>query len=82
MTEESKRDISLTAPGSPEQSIKAQYEAFPYPVRDPADESHRLLKTIIDGIPSINHFVFGGKFDFSRKLRILVAGGGTGDTLI
>jgi 2-polyprenyl-3-methyl-5-hydroxy-6-metoxy-1,4-benzoquinol methylase len=67
---------------STEESVKEQYDAFPYPVRDPDDERRRLLKTILDSLPAINHFVFGGQFDFSTVLRILVAGGGTGDTLI
>ncbi|WP_397543564.1 methyltransferase [Roseovarius salis] len=63
-------------------AVKDQYEAFPYPERDPADESRRL----ITGSPSlpqeIDHFLFGGQRDWSRPLRILVAGGGTGDGLI
>ena len=62
--------------------VSAQYEAFPYPARDPADEAKRL----ITGSPShpleIDHFLFGGARDWSRPLRALVAGGGTGDALI
>lgn len=62
--------------------VKDQYEAFPYPERDPKDEAKRL----ISGSPShpleIDHFVFGGQRDWSTPLRVLVAGGGTGDGLI
>lgn len=62
--------------------VKDQYEAFPYPERDPRDEARRL----ITGSPSlpqeIDHFVFGGARDWTKPLRILVAGGGTGDGLI
>lgn len=62
--------------------VKDQYEAFPYPERDPADEAKRL----ITGSPSIpqelDHFVFAGQRDWSKPLRVLVAGGGTGDGLI
>ena len=62
--------------------VKAQYEAFPYPERDPKDEARRL----ITGSPShpleIDHFIYGGRRDWSRPLRALVAGGGTGDGLI
>lgn len=62
--------------------VKDQYEAYPYPERDPADEKKRL----IGGSPShpleIDHFVFAGKRDWSQPLRALVAGGGTGDGLI
>lgn len=63
-------------------SVKDQYEAFPYPARDPGDEARRL----ITGSPShpleIDHFLFAGRRDWSRPLRVLVAGGGTGDGLI
>jgi len=62
--------------------VTAQYEAYPYPERVPSDEGKRL----ITGSPShpleIDHFVFGGKRDWSKPLRALVAGGGTGDALI
>lgn len=62
--------------------VSEQYEAFPYPARDPADEAKRL----ITGSPShpleIDHFVFGGVRDWSKPFRALVAGGGTGDALI
>jgi SAM-dependent methyltransferase len=62
--------------------VSDQYEAFPYPERDPADEAKRL----ITGSPShpleIDHFLFGGARDWSQPLKALVAGGGTGDALI
>ncbi len=63
-------------------SVRDQYEAYPYPERNPADEKKRL----ITGSPShpleVDHFVFGGRRDWSKGTRILVAGGGTGDALI
>jgi len=62
--------------------VSEQYESFPYPERDPADEAKRL----VTGSPShpleIDHFLFGGARDWSKPLRALVAGGGTGDALI
>ncbi len=62
--------------------IIAQYDAYPYPARDPADEAKRL----ITGSPShpleIDHFLYAGHRDWSRPFRALVAGGGTGDALI
>lgn len=62
--------------------ITAQYETYPYPERDPADEGKRL----ITGSPSIptemDHWLWGGARDWSVPLRVLVAGGGTGDGLI
>ena len=63
-------------------TVKEQYEAFPYPERDPAEERTRL----ITGSPShpveLDHYVFAGKRDWRQPLRVLVAGGGTGDGLI
>ncbi|MGR3496968.1 class I SAM-dependent methyltransferase [Citreimonas sp.] len=63
-------------------SVTEQYEAYPYPERDPADEAKRLIV----GSPShpweIDHWLFGGRRDWSRPFRALVAGGGTGDGLI
>jgi SAM-dependent methyltransferase len=63
-------------------SLKAQYEALPYPRRDPAAERKRLIMTELERFSCLNHFVFGGKLDRSRPLRALVAGGGTGDAVI
>lgn len=62
--------------------VRDQYEAFPYPTRDPADEATRL----ITGSPSfpaeMDHCLWGGQRDWSQTLRVLVAGGGTGDGLV
>ena len=62
--------------------VQAQYEAYPYPERDPKDERKRL----VTGSPSLpvemDHWLWGGARDWSRPLRALVAGGGTGDALI
>ncbi len=62
--------------------VRRQYETYPYPERDPADEAVRL----IEGSPShpveIDHFLFGGRRDWTQLFRALVAGGGTGDGLI
>ena len=62
--------------------VRDQYEAYPYPERDPADERRRL----ITGSPShqleIDHFLFAGGRQGKEPLRALVAGGGTGDGAI
>ena len=62
--------------------VNAQYEVYPYPERDPKDEKKRL----ITGSPSIpmeiDTYLFEGKRDWSEPLRVLFAGGGTGDGLI
>ena len=62
--------------------VKAQYEALPYPPRDPKDETKRLIVGSPSRTAELAHFVFGGKRDFTRPFRALVAGGGTGDAAI
>ncbi len=62
--------------------VQAQYEAYPYPARDPRDETKRLRLVTPSQLFQLNHFVFGGRRDFTKPLRVLVAGGGTGDAAI
>ncbi|MBL8699352.1 MAG: class I SAM-dependent methyltransferase [Alphaproteobacteria bacterium] len=62
--------------------VHAQYEAYPYPPRDPRDEAKRLVTGSPSHLAEVVHFVFGGRFDPTRRLRALVAGGGTGDAAI
>ncbi|HRJ60038.1 MAG TPA: class I SAM-dependent methyltransferase [Azospirillaceae bacterium] len=62
--------------------LTAQYEAFPYPARDPRDETKRLITGSPSHLDEVNHYVFAGRLDHRRPLRVLVAGGGTGDGTI
>ena len=62
--------------------VRAQYEGYPYPGRDPADEKQRLLATSIDALGKISHYGFSGRKDLRQGSRLLVAGGGTGDAVI
>ena len=62
--------------------VRAQYEAYPYPPRDPRDEAKRLIEGSPSHLMEINHYVFAGARDFTRPFRALVAGGGTGDGTI
>lgn len=62
--------------------LAAQYEAFPYPARDPADEAKRLVLGSPSHLREIDHWVFGAARPRSQPLRALVAGGGTGDGTI
>jgi 2-polyprenyl-3-methyl-5-hydroxy-6-metoxy-1,4-benzoquinol methylase len=62
--------------------VAAQYEALPYPTRDPAEEDKRLIGTWLDDLDLINHRCFYGARRFDAGIRILVAGGGTGDGTI
>lgn len=61
--------------------VRDQYEQHPYPPRDPELERTRLLEMLIDRLSTINHYCFRGEFDFECA-RVLVAGGGTGDSTI
>jgi SAM-dependent methyltransferase len=63
-------------------AVQAQYEAYPYPPRDPADEAKRLITGTPSHMAEINHYCFAGRRDWRRPFRALFAGGGTGDGLI
>ncbi|MBY0320307.1 MAG: class I SAM-dependent methyltransferase [Reyranella sp.] len=71
----------MTLP-SPMDEVRAQYEALPYPPRDPRDEAIRLITGTPSHILEINHYLFSGRLNFMRPFRALVAGGGTGDACI
>lgn len=62
--------------------VKRQYEAYPYPDRDPKDEAKRLIVGSPSDLPEIDHMLFGGARDWRKPFRALVAGGGTGDGLM
>ncbi|MDP2329116.1 MAG: class I SAM-dependent methyltransferase [Reyranella sp.] len=71
----------MTVP-SPLADVRAQYEALPYPPRDPRDEASRLITGTPSHVLEINHYLFSGRLNFTRPFRALVAGGGTGDACI
>ena len=62
--------------------VRAQYEEYPFPLRDPRDESKRLVVTDQDSLGKLNHYCFAGRQRFGNGFRALVAGGGTGDHTI
>ncbi len=62
--------------------LAAQYEAYPYPERDPRDEARRLVVGSPSHLREIDHWVFGAARPADRPLRVLVAGCGTGDAAI
>ena len=66
----------------PLDEVRAQYEALPYPPRDPREEALRLITGTPSHILEVNHYLFSGRLNFSRPFRALVAGGGTGDACI
>jgi SAM-dependent methyltransferase len=62
------------------EEVKGQYQDYPYPYRNPEDENRRLLATCGESLAELNHFLYKGKRDFQSKFRVLIAGGGTGDS--
>ena len=62
--------------------LAAQYEAYPYPRRDPRDEAKRLIVGSPGHLYEVDHWVFGGKRPADKPMHSLVAGGGTGDATL
>ncbi len=62
--------------------LRGQYENYPYPPRDPADEAKRLIAGSPSHICEIEHHIMGGVRNAAEPRRILVAGGGTGDATV
>lgn len=65
-------------PDPADHHLAAQYEAHPYPARDPREETRRLILGSPSHLREIDHWLFGD----ARPLRALFAGGGTGDGAI
>ncbi len=63
-------------------SVRSQYESYPYPSRDPAEERRRLITGSPSRLAEIDHYLFRGARDFSKPFHALIAGGGTGDAAI
>ena len=62
--------------------LAAQYEAYPYPRRDPRDEAKRLIVGSPGHLREVDYWVFGARRPSSQPLHALIAGGGTGDATI
>jgi SAM-dependent methyltransferase len=73
---------SATMTDATDQRLAGQYEAYPYPKRDPRDEAKRLIAGSPSHIREVDHWVFGAARPASQPLNALVAGGGTGDATI
>jgi SAM-dependent methyltransferase len=69
-------------PDPADAALARQYEAYPYPARDPRDEKKRLVVGSPSHLREIDHWVFGAARPADRPLRALFAGGGTGDGAI
>ncbi len=63
-------------------ALAAQYEAYPYPQRDPRDEAKRLIVGSPSHLREVDHWIFGARRPASRPLTALMAGGGSGDATL
>ena len=62
--------------------LRGQYENYPYPPRDPAEEATRLITGSPSHIFEIEHHILSGIRVRAKTYRILIAGGGTGDATV
>ncbi|HWE74565.1 MAG TPA: tetratricopeptide repeat protein [Stellaceae bacterium] len=62
--------------------VRGQYETLPFPARDPEGERYVLYVTPPDILAKVNQYCFGGARDFGKGMRVLVAGCGTGDSIM
>ncbi len=69
-------------PDATDRRVAAQYEAYPYPMRDPKDEAKRLIAGSPSNLAEIDYWVFGANRSAAQPLNVLIAGGGTGDATI
>ena len=65
----------MTAIASP---VRDQYEAFPYPPRDPGRELEQLHTTLIGQLALANHALAGGRWAIGPGFHVLDAGCGMG----
>lgn len=63
------------------EEVRDQYEDLPYPPCNPEDDKKRMQYTYGDSLQVISHRAYNGELKFD-KLRILTAGGGTGNATI
>jgi len=63
-------------------ALAAQYEAYPYPQRDPREEAKRLVVGSPSHLREVDHWIFGAHRPTTRPLNALVAGGGSGDATV
>jgi SAM-dependent methyltransferase len=62
-------------------AVAEQYERYPFPPRDPADEAQRLVVTTLGDLPRAADLLWAGRRELAT-LRVLDAGCGTGDSAV
>ena len=64
------------------QAVRRQYEEFPYPEWDPDRDRQGRFFTHLNTLPMMNHYCYRGRRDFLAGFKVLIAGGGTGDSTL
>jgi ubiquinone/menaquinone biosynthesis C-methylase UbiE len=62
--------------------VQDHYLNYPYPFRNPEDDKKRIIRTQEGYLSNINHHLYKGNQNFQNEYRVLIAGGGTGDSTI
>lgn len=76
------KPMTATPTDDRDAGLAAQYEAYPYPERNPQDETRRLFIGSPSHLREVDYWVFGAQRPRSKSMRVLVAGCGTGDGAI
>ena len=79
---ESLRAVAAPLRALPHAQTTEQYVSYPYPERDPVEEREVLRLVAPGNLLELNHSLWLGRRNFALPLRVLVAGGGTGDTCV
>ncbi len=66
----------------PSERVHRQYEALPYPMRNPADDAKLIFVTSLEDLGAVNFYCWRGRHNFQNGFRALVAGCGTGDAVM
>lgn len=64
------------------EAVQQQYEALPYPHRDPARELEALRQPSIVELPRVLEVFWGGRRTLDASFQVLDAGCGTGDNTV
>jgi SAM-dependent methyltransferase len=67
---------------APIDPVRDQYEALPYPPRDPAREMERVRATVAGELSLASYLLWGGRRRPGPGFRVLDAGCGTGDNTV
>jgi SAM-dependent methyltransferase len=74
--------MTATKPQEFSAEVRGQYEDYPYPSRDPEKEGTFFACCEPQSLMALSHSAWGGKRDLRKGTRILIAGCGTGDSVI